>query len=64
MTTERIKRPLDECKCDWCGIPVTLGQRVYVDLAQGTAYCSASCAEAEDLATRKWTVEEIQAREG
>jgi hypothetical protein len=62
---ETIKRPLDECACDWCGSPLLCGARVLIDLGRGTAYCSASCAELDSKqVSRDWTVEERLAREG
>jgi hypothetical protein len=42
---ETIKRPLDECACDWCDGPLLVGDAVFVDLDHGTAYCSVACAE-------------------
>jgi hypothetical protein len=42
---ERIKRPLDECACDWCGCPLLVGDRALYDLDHGTAYCCRACAE-------------------
>jgi hypothetical protein len=45
LSRERVKRPIDETACDWCGCPLLIGDRVLYDLAHGTAYCGASCAE-------------------
>jgi hypothetical protein len=68
MTEENIKRPMDEMPCDWCGSPLLLGARVYVDLARGTAYCCMGCARQDEhhepVEAREWTVEEILKREG
>jgi hypothetical protein len=42
---ETIKRPVDECPCDWCATPLSVGSPVFIDLEHGTAYCSRACAE-------------------
>jgi hypothetical protein len=42
---ERVTRQLDECDCDYCGCPLFVGDRVFYDLAHGTAYCSQACGE-------------------
>ena len=42
---ETIKRPLDECPCDWCETALLVGDTVFIDLEHGTAYCSVACAE-------------------
>ncbi len=42
---ETIKRDLDECACDWCGLTLLKGDPVFVDLERGTAYCSEACAQ-------------------
>lgn len=47
LSEETVKRPIDECDCDWCGSPLTVGSEVFVDLEHGTAYCSRACAEQE-----------------
>jgi hypothetical protein len=44
LSHETIKRPLDECNCDWCGQSLLVGDRVHYDLDHGTAYCSRACA--------------------
>jgi hypothetical protein len=45
LNRETIKRPLDECPCDWCGQSLEVGDTVFVDLEHGTIYCSTGCAE-------------------
>jgi hypothetical protein len=47
ITRELIRRHLDETTCDSCGCPLCVGDRVLYDLARGTAYCSRSCAAAD-----------------
>jgi hypothetical protein len=49
VNRETIKRPLDECACDWCGKSLRVGDDVFVDLKRGTAFCSSACAEQEEL---------------
>jgi Prokaryotic metallothionein len=45
LSEETIKRPLDECACNWCGCSLQVGDTVFVDLEHGMAYCSRACAE-------------------
>jgi hypothetical protein len=45
LRQETIRRPLDDCDCDWCGRSLKVGDPVFVDLAHGTAYCTRACAE-------------------
>ena len=45
LSDETVKRPIDECECDWCGCPLLVGDTVFLDLEHGTAYCSTACAE-------------------
>jgi hypothetical protein len=52
LTVETIRRHMDECPCDHCGSPVYVGDRVYLDLATGAAYCSRPCAAAEQAVSR------------
>ena len=42
---EAIKRPVDECPCDWCETALLVGDAVFIDLNHGTASCSRACAE-------------------
>jgi hypothetical protein len=45
LKPETIKRPVDECSCDWCATPLLVRNTVFIDLNHGTAYCSRACAE-------------------
>jgi hypothetical protein len=45
LSLERVKRPIDETECDFCGCPLLVGERVLYDLDGGAAYCSGTCAE-------------------
>jgi hypothetical protein len=45
---ELVKRPLDEAECDWCGCPLVVGDRCYVDLDEGAIYCSPHCAHSDE----------------
>ncbi len=45
VNRETIKRPLEECPCDWCGQSLQVGDAVFVDLEHGTVYCRMACAE-------------------
>jgi hypothetical protein len=45
LSRERVKRPIDETQCDWCGCPLSVGDRVLYDLPRGLAFCSQACAE-------------------
>jgi hypothetical protein len=45
LRREPIKRPLDECPCDWCETALLVGDTVFIDLEHGTSYCSRACAE-------------------
>ena len=44
LRCETIKRPVDECPCDCCGLTLLVGDTVFIDLDHGTAYCSRACA--------------------
>jgi hypothetical protein len=45
LSLERVKRPIDETECDYCGGPLLVGDRVLYDLDGGAAYCCGTCAE-------------------
>jgi hypothetical protein len=49
LIVETIRYHLDEQPCQCCGQPLYVGDRAFFDLARGVAYCTRSCAAADQV---------------
>lgn len=57
MTIDRIEHTHEETYCEFCGAPLTKGDRVYWDVGERHPFCSRACVE-KDL----WYEETAQRR--